>query len=66
MSQLELCLFTALAISQRQVLKNCDVKQAFFQWSLPEDEIYYVKPPKGCPRSSPGTYWRLLHIFYGF
>lgn len=65
MLQLELRLFTALAISQRRVLKNCDVKQAFVQSSLPEDEIYYVKPPKGCPRSSPGTYWRLLRSFYG-
>jgi hypothetical protein len=36
MSQLELRLLTSLAISNRRVLKNCDVKQAFVQSSLPE------------------------------
>jgi len=65
MSQLELHLLTSLAISQRRVLKNCDIKQAFVQSSLPDDEVYYVKPPKGCPRSAPGTYWRLLRSLYG-
>jgi hypothetical protein len=65
MSQLELHLLTSLAISQRRVLKNCDIKQAFVQSSLPDDEVYYVKPPKGCPHSAPGTYWRLLRSLYG-
>lgn len=65
MSQLELRFFMALAISKKRVLKNCDVKQAFVQSSLPDDEIYFVKPPKGCPLSSPGTYWRLLRSLYG-
>jgi len=65
MSQLELRFLTALAISEKRVLKNCDVKQAFVQSSLPEDEVYYVKPPKDCPRSVPGTYWRLIHSLYG-
>jgi hypothetical protein len=40
MSQLELRLLTALAISHRHVLKNCDIKQAFVQSSLPADEHY--------------------------
>jgi hypothetical protein len=65
MSQLELRLFTALAISQRRVLKNCDIKQAFVKSSLPEDEHYFVRPPKGCPRSQPGTYWKLIRSLYG-
>ena len=60
MSQLELRFLTALAISQKRVLKNCDVKQAFVHSSLPDNEVYFVKPPKGCPRSAPGTYWRLI------
>jgi hypothetical protein len=42
MSQLELRLLTALAISHRRVLKNCDIKQAFVQSSLPENEHYFV------------------------
>jgi hypothetical protein len=65
MSQLELRLLTSLAISNHRVLKNCDVKQAFVQSSLPEDEIYFVRPPHGCLRSAPGTYWRLLRSLYG-
>ena len=65
MSQLELRLLTALAISNRRVLKNCDIKQAFVQSSLPDDETYFVRPSSGCPVSKPGTYWRLLRSLYG-
>jgi hypothetical protein len=65
MSQLELCLLTSLAIFHKRGLKNCDVKQAFVQSSLPDNELYFVKPPHGCPRSSPGTYWKLLRSLYG-
>jgi len=65
MSQLELRLLTALAISQKRCLKNCDIKQAFVQSSLPPDEHYFIKPPKGSPLSTPGTYWRLLRSLYG-
>jgi hypothetical protein len=65
MSQLELRLLTSLAVFHKKVLKNCDVKQAFIQSSLPPDEEYYLRPPPGCPRSKPGQYWRLLHSLYG-
>jgi len=65
MSQLELRLLTSLAIHHRRYLKNCDVKQAFVQTSLPEDEHYFIKPPVGCIRSKPGTYWRLIRSLYG-
>jgi hypothetical protein len=65
MSQLELRFLTSLAISQQRVLKNCDIKQAFLQSSIPEHEHYFVQPPKDCPRSPPGTYWRLLRSLYG-
>jgi hypothetical protein len=65
MSQLELRLLTSLAVFHKRTLKNCDVKQAFVQSSLPFHEEYYVKPPSGCPRSPPGTYWRLIRSWYG-
>jgi len=65
MSQLELRLLTSLAIFHKCPLKNCDIKQAFVQSSLPPDEEYYVKPPVGCPRSGSGTYWRLIRSLYG-
>jgi hypothetical protein len=64
MLQLELHILTALAISHKRSLKNCDIKQAFVQSSLPSNEIYYVKPPVGCPRSKPNTYWRLIRSLY--
>lgn len=65
MSQLELRLLTSLAVYHKRTLKNCDVKQAFVQSFLPPDEEYIVKPPIGCPRSPPGTYWRLIRSLYG-
>jgi len=65
MSQLELKLLTSLAVYHRRVLKNCDVKQAFIQNKLPEDEEYFQRLPPGCPRSKPGQYWRLLRSLYG-
>jgi hypothetical protein len=50
LSQLELRLLTSLAVHHKPVLKNADVKQAFVLANLPEDDIYVVKPPVGCPR----------------
>jgi len=65
LSQLELRFLTSLAVYHKQVLKNCNVKQAFIQLSLPPDETYFLRPPPGCPRSKPGQYWRLLRSLYG-
>jgi hypothetical protein len=65
MSQLKLRLLTGLAISNKRVLKNCDIKQAFVQSSLPENENYFIHPPSGCPISKPGSYWRLIRSLYG-
>jgi len=52
LSQLELRSLMALAVHNKRVLKKLDIKQAFVQSSLPEDEVYFLKPPIGCPRSS--------------
>jgi hypothetical protein len=65
MSQMELCLLTSLAVYHKRVLKNCDVKQAFIQSSLPPDEEYFLRPLPGCTQSKPGEYWRLLRSLYG-
>ena len=32
---------------------------------MPPGEEYYVKPPVGCPRLVPGSYWRLIRSLYG-
>jgi hypothetical protein len=65
MSQLELRLLISLAVYNKCTLKNCNVKQAFVQSSLPPSEEYFIRPPFGCPRSPPGTYWGLIHSLYG-
>jgi hypothetical protein len=65
LSQLELRLLTSIAVLHRRALKNCDVKQAFLQSSLPPNEEYFLHPPPGCPRSKPGQYWKLLRSLYG-
>ena len=65
MSQLELRILTLLAVYNRRVLKNCDIKKAFVQSSLPSNEKYFLRPPVGCRRSTPGTYWRLITSLYG-
>jgi hypothetical protein len=65
MSQLELHLLTSLATYHHHVLKNCDFKQAFVQSSLPDDELYFVKPPVGSHHSPPGTIWKLTRSLYG-
>jgi hypothetical protein len=65
LSQLELQLLTSLAVHHKRVLKNADVKQAFVLANLPEEDTYIVKPPVGCPRSKPGTYWKLIRSLYG-
>jgi hypothetical protein len=65
LSQLELRLLTSLAVYNKRVLKNCDIKQAFAQSSIPSNETYFLKPPPGCPRSQPNQYWRLIRSLYG-
>jgi hypothetical protein len=65
LSQLELRLLTSLAVYNKQVLKNCDVKQAFVQSTLPANEHYFLKPPPGCPHTSGNQYWKLIRSLYG-
>jgi hypothetical protein len=43
MSQLELRILTSLAVYNKRVLKNCDIKQAIVQSNLPEDEVYFFE-----------------------
>jgi hypothetical protein len=65
LSQLGLRLLTSLAVFHKRVLKNCNVKQAFVQSNLPDNEVYFLKPPPGCPRSQSNHYWRLIRSLYG-
>jgi hypothetical protein len=55
----------SVAVSRGRMLKQGDCKNAFCHPTLPEDKITIVRPPKGCPRSKPGTYWRLRKTLYG-
>jgi len=47
------------------VLKNCDIKQALIQSTLPDGEEYFLQPPPGCTRSKPGQYRHLIRSLYG-
>ena len=58
-------LLAAQAVLHRTVLKQGDCKNAFCHPTIPDDEITVVRPPVGCPRSKPGTYWKLKKTLYG-
>jgi len=51
MNLLGLRLLTALSIRLKRKLKSGDVKQAFVQALLPDDEQCVPQPPVGCPIS---------------
>jgi hypothetical protein len=59
------CLLAALAVHNKQTVKQGDCKFAFIQAALPDDEVMIVKPPVGCPFSGPRIYWRLKKSLYG-
>ena len=65
MSLLEVRLLLAIAVKHKRILKQGDVKQAFVQSILPDNEIYVAKPPPGCPYTPPHTYWLLKRSLYG-
>ena len=58
-------LLISMAVQDGRIMKQGDCKNAFCQPTLPDDEITIVRPPKGCPKSKPGTYWRLKKTLYG-
>ena len=55
----------SLAIKNKQILKQGDVKNTFCNGTLPQDELVVIKPPKGCPLSRPNTLWKLKKTLYG-
>ncbi len=56
LSQNQLRLLVALAVSKQCCLRQGDVKNAFYNGELPRNETVVCIPPKGCPHSQPGTY----------
>ena len=65
LSQVGARLLASEAVSKGRMLKQADCKNAFCQPDLPDDEVVIVIPPKGCPFTSPGTYWKLNKTLYG-
>ena len=65
MSMIELRFMTSLAVRHRCVLKSGDIKQAFVQATLPKDELYVIRPPKGCLHTHPTEFWKLNKPLYG-
>ena len=64
-SMVELRFLVSLAIHHRRPLRSGDVKQAFVQATLPDNEQYVLRPPAGCPNTPKNTYWLLKRTLYG-
>lgn len=62
---MQLYLLINLAIKNKHILKNADIKQAFVQSILPPEESYIIHPPPGCLKTPPNTYWKLNRTLYG-
>ena len=65
LSQFELRFLVAMAASKKCIPKSGDIYQAFIQSFLPPSERYILRPPPGCPRSPPNSYWMLKKTLYG-
>ena len=65
LSATALCLLVSMTVQDGRQLKQGDFKNAFCNEILPDDEICIVKPPAGCPRTAPGTFWKLNKTLYG-
>ena len=65
LTQTQFRILLSLALKDNRYLRQGDVKNAFCNGLLPEDELVVVKPPVGCPRSSPNTLWKLKKTLYG-
>ncbi len=65
MTQNQLYLIIALAVSKQHSLWQGDVKNAFCNGILPLEETVICMPPRDCPFSAPNTYWKLKKTLYG-
>lgn len=52
-------LSVSIVVDDGRQLKQADCKNASCNGILPDDKICIVKPPIGCPWSTPGTLWKL-------
>ena len=55
-SQMELRFLITLAIHHTRILRSGDVKQAFYQATLPDSKRYVLRPPAGCPNTPKNTF----------
>ena len=65
LSALELRLLVALAAQSKCIPKSGDISQAFCQATLPSNEKYIIRAPKGCPITPPRTLLLLKKTLYG-
>ena len=65
LSQLELRLLIAIAVSKGCIPKSGDITQAFCQSFLPKDEYYICTPPAGCFLTPSNTFLKLRKTLYG-
>jgi hypothetical protein len=65
LTQTQLHTLIALAVQNKRVLRQGDVKNAFCNGILPTTETVVVKSPAGCPFSTSKTYLKLKNLLYG-
>ena len=65
LSQVQFRTPLSIAVQHKRVLQQGDVKNAFCHGILPDDECVIIRPPNGCPHSSPNTLCRLKKTLYG-
>lgn len=53
-----------MAFNDGRQLKQADYKNALCNGILPDNEIYIVKPPAGCPCPTRGTFWKPNKTLY--
>ena len=63
LSQLELCLLTALVVRYKRLLTSGSVNQAFCPSYLSKGENYLCDPPPVCPLTPLGTDLKLKRLF---
>ena len=62
---ISLRLLIAKAVGDKRILQQGDCKNAFYNSTLPENEVTVIRPPIGYPAFQEYEYWLLKKTLYG-
>ena len=60
-----LLLLTAKSVGDKRILQQGDCKNAFWNATIPDDEVTVIRPPIGNPDFQEDEYWLLNKTLYG-